>query len=117
MIMSKDSDNVEIAIAIVEHSAGAVVSVRAHPGSRREGIFGIHAGALKIGVNAAPENGKANAAIARVLAEAIGCKPSAVELISGSTSRDKKFLVQGWTKFDLDAKLTFAACAAKSPVK
>ncbi len=115
--MSDDSNISDLAIDIVEQSAGAVVSVRAHPGSRREGILGVHAGALRIGVNAAPENGKANAAIARVLAEALGCKPSAVELISGSTSRDKKFLVQGWTNRDLKAKLVGAASATKSPVK
>lgn len=115
--MSECLNKSELAIDIVEHSAGAVVSVRAHPGSRREGILGVHAGALKIGVNAAPEHGKANAAIARVLAEALGCKPSAVELISGSTSRDKKFLVQGWTNGDLNAKLAFAVSGMKSPVK
>jgi uncharacterized protein YggU (UPF0235/DUF167 family) len=44
-------------------------------------------------VTVAPEKGKANAAIAGVLAEALGCRASQVVLIAGETSRDKRFLI------------------------
>ena len=60
---------------------------------RRTRVLGERAGALRVAVTAAPEKGKANAAIADVLAEALGCKASQVGLLSGETSREKRFLV------------------------
>jgi len=46
---------------------------------------------LRVAVSAAPEKDKANAAIRDVLADALGCKPSQVALLSGKTSREKLF--------------------------
>jgi uncharacterized protein YggU (UPF0235/DUF167 family) len=56
---------------------------------------------LRVAVSAAPEKGKANAAVAAVLAEALGCKASQVELLSGETARAKRFLVSGVPPDDL----------------
>jgi uncharacterized protein (TIGR00251 family) len=70
-----------------------VLRVKAQPNARKDGILGEHAGMLKIGVTVAPEKGKANAAILEVLAEALGCRGSAVVMLSGETSREKRFLV------------------------
>lgn len=72
---------------------GVVISVRAHPGAKRQRIAGEHAGSLRISVNAAPERGRANEAVVEVLAEALGCRPAAITLISGETSRSKRFLI------------------------
>jgi uncharacterized protein YggU (UPF0235/DUF167 family) len=82
-------------IALAPHAQGTVLPVRAQPGARRNAVLGERAGALRVAVSAAPEKGKANAAIQDVLAEALGCKPSQIGLLSGETSRDKKFLVAG----------------------
>ena len=82
-------------IALSVHPAGTVVPVRAQPGARKDAVLGERAGALRVSVSAAPEKGKANAAIAAVLAQALGCRPSQVGLISGETSREKKFVVSG----------------------
>lgn len=92
-------------ITITPHAEGAVVSVRAQPGGRKNAVLGERGGALRISVTAAPERGKANLAIARVLAEALGCRPSEVEILAGETAREKRFLVRGISPADLLARL------------
>lgn len=82
-------------IALVAHTQGTVLPVRAQPGARKTAIVGVHAGALRIAVSAPPDKGKANAAIAALLAEALGCKPAQVGLLSGATARQKRFLIEG----------------------
>ena len=56
-------------------------------------------------MTAAPEKGKANAAIAALLAEGLGCRSSRVALLSGETSRQKRFLIAGLTPDELQRKL------------
>jgi hypothetical protein len=92
-------------IALTAHARGTILSVRAQPGARRNAIVGIHAGALRVAVSAPPEKGKANAALQAVLAEALGCKASQVGLLSGETSREKRFLIEGVTPDELGRRL------------
>jgi uncharacterized protein (TIGR00251 family) len=82
-------------IDLEQHERGTLVRVRAQPNARKNGILGERGGALRVGVTVAPEKGKANQAIAAVLADAIGCRASALVLLSGETSRDKRFLLAG----------------------
>jgi uncharacterized protein YggU (UPF0235/DUF167 family) len=42
-----------------------------------------------------PERGKANEAIQEILAESLGLRLSRIQLISGATSRRKRFLLEG----------------------
>jgi uncharacterized protein (TIGR00251 family) len=92
-------------IAVTEHAEGCVLPVRAQPGARRTGVQGEQAGALKIAVTAPPEDGRANQALVEVLRKALGVKRSQVELIGGQTSRDKRFLIRGLTRAELEARL------------
>jgi uncharacterized protein YggU (UPF0235/DUF167 family) len=92
-------------IAVITHARGAILPVRARPGARRNALLGEHAGALRVAVTAAPERGKANAAIAAVLADALDRKPSQVTLLSGETAREKCFLIIGLTPEELLARL------------
>lgn len=92
-------------IALTSHALGTILAVRAQPGAKRDTVLGERAGALRVAVSAAPEKGKANAAIQKLLAEALGCKASMIELIAGETSRDKKFLVSELSPEDLRARL------------
>ncbi|MGL4555166.1 MAG: DUF167 domain-containing protein [Gemmataceae bacterium] len=94
-------------IQITDHEEGLVIAVRAQPNAKRSAVVGAVNGALKVAVTAPPEDGRANAALAEVLREALGLKRSQVELVSGPTSRDKKFLVRGLTREGLLAKLQF----------
>jgi uncharacterized protein (TIGR00251 family) len=82
-------------IALAVHAEGVVLPVVAQPGARRNAILGERAGALRVGISAPPEKGKANVAIQSVLAAAIGCRANQVSLLSGATSRQKRFLIVG----------------------
>jgi hypothetical protein len=78
---------------------GIVIAVRAAPKARREGIEGMaerpRGPALKIAVAAAPADGRANARLAEILADALDVPPSAVSIRTGAASRDKTVFVSG----------------------
>jgi uncharacterized protein len=93
-------------IAITPHSGGVVLPVLAHPGAKHTGIMGERSGALRVAVNAQPEKGKANVAIQSVLAEALACRASQITLLSGETSRRKRFLIGGINADELTRRLT-----------
>ena len=78
-----------------QHPGGISLSVRVSPKSRRVGIHGVHDAALKVGVSAAPEGGKATEEVREVLARSLGVRLSQVELVSGATSRQKVFRISG----------------------
>lgn len=84
---------------------GCVFLVRAHPGARREGLAGIHDGMLKVEVTAAPEKGKANKAIAKLLAKTLGVATGAIVLLSGDTNSRKRFGVRMLTPEKVLSKL------------
>ncbi len=77
---------------------GTILPVRAHAGARRIGLRGLHDGALRIEVTAAPERGKANKAISAMLSDLFKLPKSAVELVSGPSSPRKKFLLHGLSR-------------------
>jgi len=74
---------------------GIVLPVHAQPGARQNAVTGVHAGRLKVAVTQAPEKGKANQALVKLLAELLGLKRSQVVLMAGDTSQHKKFLIAG----------------------
>jgi uncharacterized protein (TIGR00251 family) len=84
-------------IEVTAHADGCVLAVRAQPGARRNGVFGEQNGALKVAVTAPADKGRANKALDEVLAKALGLKKSQVALLSGPTSRDKRFLLRSIT--------------------
>lgn len=69
------------------------LAVRVTPGARSEGIT-IEGGRVIVKVRAKPEDGKATAAVADLVAQALGIAASRVQLLRGATSRDKLFSVQ-----------------------
>lgn len=87
------------------HPQGTLLDLRAQPGARREGIVGVQADRLKVAVHAAPEKGKANAAIIEVLAEELGLKRSQIQLVSGETSPKKTVLLEGISLDALHARI------------
>jgi uncharacterized protein len=95
----------DLGLDLSPHAGGTILPVRAQPGARRDAILGTHAGALRVAVSAPPEKGKANAAIRDVLADALGCKPARIDLLSGETARQKRFLIAGLTPGELRDRL------------
>jgi uncharacterized protein (TIGR00251 family) len=79
----------------MEDETTAVLSVHAQPGAGRSEVVGRHGDALKIRVAAPPENGRANVEISKLLANRFGVAPSAVELTSGASNRNKAVKVVG----------------------
>ena len=71
---------------------GIIIHVSVKPKAKRESVSGVHAGDLKVAVNAPPEKGKANAAVVSLLAGFFGVPKNMVELKSGATSKKKTFL-------------------------
>src|SRR5262245_62359061 len=86
-------------------SAGVILPVHAQPGARKDGITGVHAGRLKVAVTQAPEKGKANQALVKLLAELLELKRAQIALIAGETSHHKKFLITGIDRATLEQRL------------
>jgi uncharacterized protein (TIGR00251 family) len=88
-------------IEIQAHTDGALLPVRALPGSRSNAVRGEQDGSLKVSVTQAAEKGKANKAIRDLLAKSLGIRKSQVELVSGVTVSQKVFLIRDVTRNEL----------------
>lgn len=85
---------------LIESKAGILVAVHVQPGAGTTELVGRHGDALKVRVAAPPTGGRANDAVASLLATTFGLAPGDVELSSGQTSRQKRFRLGD---LDLDA--------------
>lgn len=90
---------------------GAAFFVKAHAGARRDAVGGIHDGMVKVEVTTAPEKGKANKAIARLLAKGLRVPAGDMALLSGETNSRKRFGVRGLGTAELLSRLE-ALCRA-----
>lgn len=70
------------------------LAVRVTPGARSESIE-IASGKLLVKVRCKPQEGAANDAVLRLLAQALGLAPSRITLLRGATSREKLFQIGG----------------------
>jgi uncharacterized protein (TIGR00251 family) len=84
---------------------GIVLNVHVSPGAGRSAVVGRHGDALKVRVAAPPVGGRANEATGALLAETFDVKDKQVELVSGETSRTKRFRVSGIEQDELDRRL------------
>ncbi|MDV3237948.1 MAG: DUF167 family protein [Gammaproteobacteria bacterium] len=71
-----------------------ILAVHIQPGARSDGIAGLHGDRLKIRITAPPVDGKANTHLRRYLADRFGVAASAVELLAGTSGRDKRVRVR-----------------------
>jgi uncharacterized protein len=95
-------------LSLEPHSDGVILPVRAQPGARRNEIRGEQDGMLKVCVTQSPEKGKANKALIELLSKKLGLKKSQIELISGETSHQKRFLIRGIESKVLTERITQA---------
>lgn len=63
--------------------------LRVSPGGSRTAVIGRHGEAWKVRVTEAPERGRANEAVLRLLAETLALPRTAVTLVSGHGGREK----------------------------
>ncbi len=80
---------------------GCTVGLRVKPGAKQDVVIGVYGGRLKMTVVAPPEKGKANQAVARVLAGLLNLATSRVKVVSGFASQDKTLLFEGCTPQDV----------------
>ena len=73
----------------------ADIEVRVVPRAKRNEIGGERDGRLLVRVAAPPVEGRANAAVVKLLSKALGVPRSAVTIARGETSRDKTISVEG----------------------
>jgi len=83
----------------------ATLTVWVQPGASRDRIAGMFADALKIAVSAPPEKGRANQAVEKLLAKAIGVPRANIAVNAGASSRRKRVSIQGMSQAALEAWL------------
>ena len=64
------------------------------PRASRDQVVGFYDGTLRLRVTAPPEGGRANEAVASLLAETLGIAKSRVQIVQGHGSRDKMVSVE-----------------------
>ena len=74
---------------------GAILTLHIQPGARTTGFAGRHGEAMKLRLAAPPVDGKANKALLAFLADYCAVPKSAVELLSGQSSRAKRVRIVG----------------------
>ena len=73
------------------------IAIHVTPKANRDEIAGWRGGELSVRVTVAPEGGKANAAVCKVVAKALGVSKSSVRVLRGDTSRHKQIEITGVT--------------------
>jgi hypothetical protein len=96
------------------HSSGLTVAIRLTPNARTcafGGRMDVGNGqtALKVSINAVPEDGKANKELIAFLAKSWKLPKSSLSLLSGHTNRQKVILIEG------DGKALLAQLMKHSP--
>ena len=69
--------------------------VHVRPRASRSALAGVHDGILALRVSAPPAEGRANAAVIELLADAFGVRSSAVEIVKGASARRKLIRIRG----------------------
>ncbi len=83
---------------MLQESQNAVTfNVRVIPRTKRNEIVGIENNAVKIRLTAPPVEGRANEALLKFLAHALGVARANVEIVRGESSRHKVVRVRGMT--------------------
>ncbi|TML13716.1 MAG: DUF167 domain-containing protein [Actinobacteria bacterium] len=82
--------------------------LRVSPGATRAGVVGRYGQAWKVRVAAPPEDGRANDAVVRLLAETLSVPRDSVKLVSGERARDKIVELTGIDEAETEQRLSSA---------
>ncbi len=85
--------------------AGEGFEIKVVPRAGRDEIAGERDGCVLVRVRAAPEDGRANDAVRRLIAARLGVRTGAVELLRGERSRRKTVRVAGLAAADARRRL------------
>ncbi len=87
----------------------ARIRVRLTPRSARDELAGWQDGELRVRVTAPPLEGKANAALERLLAKVLGLPKTSVRVVAGARGRTKTVAIEGLSQDEALARLQQAA--------
>jgi len=87
-------------------AAGSRLRVRVAPGARRSEVVGPIGDTWKLRVRSAPERGRANDEVVRLLAHVLGLKAGDVTVVAGRTSRDKVVELRGLALDEVEHRLS-----------
>ena len=82
-------------LQVTEGKDSCTFRVHVLPRGRRDEVVGLYGDALKVRLIAPPVKGRANRALREFLAGRLSVPTSAVEVVSGHTSRHKRVRVKG----------------------
>ena len=82
------------------------LALKVVPGSSRDCVAGWLEDVLKVRVRAPPERGKANAAVEKLVADALRIPPDAVRIVSGMTAARKTAEISGLSLAEIHERLT-----------
>jgi uncharacterized protein len=88
--------------------------LRVSPGAGRSAIVGRHGDAWKVRVTEAPEHGRANDAVVRLLAQTLALPRDAVAIVSGHGARDKIVELTGVGPALIERRLTSASATTRT---
>lgn len=71
------------------------VKIKVEPRSSKSGIVGLYGDALKVKLTSPPVDGKANQELVELLAKECRIPKSAVEIVSGQSSKNKLVRISG----------------------
>ncbi len=90
----------------IEERGGALrLRVHVKPRASRSRVIGVREGALDVAVAAPPVDGEANKELVSTLSRRLGVGRKAVDIVSGTTGRNKLVSVQGLRRAELLARL------------
>ena len=93
----------------------ARLTLRVSPGASRSVVVGRHGTGWKVRVAAAPEDGKANDAVVRLLADTLALPARDVRIVSGRSSRDKTVALEGMRPEEIERRLAEASGTGEEP--
>jgi uncharacterized protein (TIGR00251 family) len=85
------------------------IRLRVSPGASRSTIVGRHGTGWKARVAAAPEGGRANAELVRLVAGVLDVPERSVSVVAGGRSREKTVTVEGLDPVEVERRLEAAA--------
>jgi uncharacterized protein len=86
-----------------------LLTIRLQPRASKDEVAGVHAGALKVRLRAPALEDRANEALCEFLAELLKTPKSAVRILSGHRSRNKRVEIRGVTEQQVHALVTHEA--------
>jgi uncharacterized protein len=81
------------------------LSVRVSPGASRSEVVGRRGDSWHVKVTAAPERGRANEAVLRLLSDRLGVPKSRLAVVSGHVGRDKVVALDGLDAEEAERRL------------